>query len=68
MLWKVNSTIYGKRETIPFNSRMFFNGQEIITSVVPFLNGTTYQYILSQSSSTFSTAVGLLFVGKKNIV
>ena len=66
MSWKVNGTIYGNRDTIPFYSRMFINnGQEITTSVMPHLNGTTYQCILSQSSSTFSTAVGLLFVGKK---
>ena len=66
--WNINGIIYGNRDTIPFYSRMFINnGQEITTSVKLYLNGTTYQCILSQSSSTFRSDTGILLIGM-NIV
>ena len=68
MSWKLNDTIYHNRNTIPFYSRIFLNnGQEITTSVIPYLNGTTYQCILSQSNIEFNSDIGILLIGM-NIV
>jgi len=65
MSWNVNETIYNNRDMIPHYSREFLNnGQQIVASVMPYLNGTTFQCILSQSMKTYNTAIGFLFVGK----
>ena len=67
--WKVNGTIYDNRDTIPFYHRMFLNnGQEITTSVIPHLNGTTYQCVLSQSSIEFNSDTGILLIGMKLVL
>ena len=66
--WNINGIIYGNRDTIPFYSRMFLNnGQEITTSVKLYLNGTTYQCILSQQNITIHSDTGILLIGM-NIV
>jgi len=69
MSWKINKTIYDNRDVIPNYFRTFLSkGQKIIaTSVMPYLNGTKYQCILSQRNITLHSSIGVLFVGKRII-